>query len=83
MILLHPIASAPRWRVFSTQYLGRCAGAVGPDVGVADALATGPLGRGLFESNPSGPAGSSVPALVTLGTVRRAFEIGTIIYSLV
>jgi len=34
----------------------RCAGAVGPDVGVADRLAERAFGRGLLESTPAGPA---------------------------
>src|SRR5215472_2071690 len=48
--------------------LGRCASAVGPDVGVADVLATGAFGPGLPQSTPtrrtSGPglAPGSCPA---------------------
>jgi len=36
--------------------VGRGAGAVGADVGVADVLAAGALGPGLPESTPAGPA---------------------------
>ena len=36
--------------------LGRGAGAVGPDVGVADLLAAGAFGPGLPQPNPAGPA---------------------------
>src|SRR5262249_20532850 len=45
--------------------LGRGAGAVGADVGVADLLATGAFGPGLPEPTPSRRAGSPGPAPVT------------------
>jgi hypothetical protein len=45
--------------------LGWRAGAVGPDVGVADLLATGAFGPGLPESPPSRHAGSAGPASLT------------------
>src|SRR5262249_24494165 len=45
--------------------VGGCAGAVGPDVGVADVLATGAFGPGLPQSTPSRHAGSAGPASLT------------------
>jgi hypothetical protein len=45
--------------------LGRCAGAVGPDVGVAGLLAAGAFGPGLPEPTPSWLAGGPGLARVT------------------
>jgi hypothetical protein len=45
--------------------LGRCASAGGPDVGVADVLATGAFGPGLPQSTPTRRAGAPSRAPVT------------------
>src|SRR5262249_2474910 len=45
--------------------LGRGAGAVGPDVGMADVLAAGAFGPGLPQSIPTGHAGASSFSAVT------------------
>jgi hypothetical protein len=63
-----------KWRVVAGCGLGRQpdvgrgAGAVDPDVGVADMLAAGALGPGLPESTPSRYAGAAVLTPLTDGT---------------
>src|SRR5262245_48200757 len=54
--------------------LGRGAGAVGPDVGVADLLAAGALGPGLPEPTPSRWAGDTGLAPLTRRTHSHALK---------
>ena len=53
----HPLRRLPAQGLGWQPDLGGCAGAVGPDVGVADVLAAGAFGLGLPQSTPAGPGG--------------------------
>src|SRR5262249_51169933 len=64
-----PLRCHPAEGLGRQPHLVRRAGAVGPDVSVADVLAAGPFGPGLLESAPAGPDGVGL-APVTTGPLR-------------
>src|SRR5262249_45336351 len=69
----HPLRRHPAEGLGRQPDLGRFAGPVGPDVRVADVLATGAFGPGLPQPAPAGPAGGVGLAPMN----RRAFSLAS------